>query len=188
MALIDCPECSHKISDQSISCPSCGFVTSKINIVKPSNSVQKSQVRKQKKKAKHYAIQDLIAVLGLIFLVYKLVTCSSDSSEETVQVQTEDTMPDSKLTPIPMLIAGAGEDGRYFLISHNTANSLENIEYLRKGKESDTYGKMQINCSNNKIRKNSTDSAAALDMLDLREWYTPDPNWTDKDIFNFICK
>lgn len=30
MAIIDCPECKHKISDQSINCPSCGFPTSKI--------------------------------------------------------------------------------------------------------------------------------------------------------------
>lgn len=27
MALIDCPECSKSISDQSISCPNCGFPT-----------------------------------------------------------------------------------------------------------------------------------------------------------------
>jgi len=30
MAIIDCPECTHKISDQSVSCTNCGFPTSKI--------------------------------------------------------------------------------------------------------------------------------------------------------------
>ena len=29
MALINCPECSKSISDQSISCPSCGFPTTR---------------------------------------------------------------------------------------------------------------------------------------------------------------
>lgn len=32
MALINCPECSHRISDQSISCPKCGFANSEANI------------------------------------------------------------------------------------------------------------------------------------------------------------
>ncbi len=31
MALIECPECSNNVSDQSLSCPNCGFPTSRIN-------------------------------------------------------------------------------------------------------------------------------------------------------------
>ena len=30
MALINCPECTHKISDRSVSCTNCGLPTSKI--------------------------------------------------------------------------------------------------------------------------------------------------------------
>lgn len=30
MALINCPECAHKISDQSVSCTNCGIPTSKM--------------------------------------------------------------------------------------------------------------------------------------------------------------
>ena len=30
MALINCPECTHKISDQSVTCTSCGLPTSKM--------------------------------------------------------------------------------------------------------------------------------------------------------------
>lgn len=33
MAIIDCPECTHKISDQSVSCTSCGFPTSKMKFL-----------------------------------------------------------------------------------------------------------------------------------------------------------
>lgn len=32
MALINCPECTHKISDQSVSCTNCGLPTSKMNL------------------------------------------------------------------------------------------------------------------------------------------------------------
>lgn len=33
MAIIDCPECTHKISDQSLSCTNCGFPTSKMKFL-----------------------------------------------------------------------------------------------------------------------------------------------------------
>lgn len=33
MALINCPECTHKISDQSVSCTNCGFPTSKMKFL-----------------------------------------------------------------------------------------------------------------------------------------------------------
>ncbi len=33
MALINCPECTHKISDQSVSCTNCGLPTSKMKFL-----------------------------------------------------------------------------------------------------------------------------------------------------------
>lgn len=33
MAIIDCPECTHKISDQSVSCTNCGLPTSKMKFL-----------------------------------------------------------------------------------------------------------------------------------------------------------
>ena len=84
-----------------------------------------------------------------------------------------------------MLLSGSGEDGRYFLISQTKGNG---IEYVRKGNENDTYGRMELNCSSNKIRKISSDSPESLKLADLGDWYTPTPDWTDKDIFNFGCK
>lgn len=32
MALINCPECTNKISDKSIACPKCGYANSKANL------------------------------------------------------------------------------------------------------------------------------------------------------------
>lgn len=41
MAIIDCPECTHKISDQSVSCPKCGFINNKKDsLVKESQVIQ----------------------------------------------------------------------------------------------------------------------------------------------------
>ncbi|WP_182405033.1 double zinc ribbon domain-containing protein [Psychrobacter sp. GP33] len=33
MAIINCPECTHKISDQSVACTNCGFPTSKMKFL-----------------------------------------------------------------------------------------------------------------------------------------------------------
>ena len=33
MAIIDCPECTHKISDQSVACTNCGLPTSKMSFL-----------------------------------------------------------------------------------------------------------------------------------------------------------
>lgn len=190
MAMIDCPECSHRISDQSNSCPSCGFVTNKRII-----SVSTHQGRKPRKTPpKHYRLRDLgkpILCLFGLFLIFKLPTCFNSGSTEVSQVQEsqqlEQSSPSTELVQIPMLLSGSGEDGRYFLISQTTENGIKNIEYIRKGNENDTYGKMQIKCSKNKIRKTSSDNSESLILSDLGDWYTPKPDWTDKDIFNYAC-
>lgn len=109
----------------------------------------------------------------------------SDNNNVALEVEEEST-PNTEPTPIPM--SDTHENGRYFLTSHTTKDGVENVEYIRKGNESDAYGIMQIKCSDNQIRKNSTDNPEVLQSLDLGDWYTPTPDWTDKDIFNFICK
>ena len=188
MALINCPECSKSVSDQSNSCPNCGFPIAKLSPFKnvppplpreePVDNrsdllVNNHQVRKPKKKTKHSKIPDFFAGLFIIFLLYQLATCSDDEYSE--------------LTQIPMLLSGSGEDGRYFLISHFASYGLENIKYVRRGNESDAYGQMQLNCPDNEIRKSSSESLEALNSADWGDWNTPTPDWTDKDIFNFIC-
>ena len=48
MAIIDCPECAHKISDQSVACTNCGLPTSQmtfsINCPECSESVSNKSV------------------------------------------------------------------------------------------------------------------------------------------------
>lgn len=140
-------------------------------------------------------IKSSFLIISLLFLV----ACSS--SDETSNVQStqepsattnsvdpeiEVSVPKSELTPIPM--SDSFENGRYFLISHITESGLENVEYMRKGNDNISYGKMEIRCSDNQIRKYSADNADALQSANMGDWITPSPDWTDQDIVNFICK
>lgn len=111
-------------------------------------------------------------------------TASDDAPQE--QIKAQESVPNADLTPIPM--SDSHENGRYFLMSHTTENGVENVEYIRKGNESNSYSKIQINCSNNKMKSYSADNTNALHSANMGDWYTPTPDWTDEDIFNFICK
>ncbi len=195
MALINCPECSKSISDQSISCPSCGFPTPSEQI--DDNNSSTGSVQRQKNSGCSGATIFLLIII--VAIGYWLVSSynsytegveeyseeQSEFHEESPQIQ--ESVFDSPLEQIPMLLSGSSEDGRYFLISHFASHGIENVKYARRGNESDAYGEMQIDCSNNTIRKTSSDNLKALEVADLGDWYTPTPDWTDQDIVNFIC-
>ena len=141
-----------------------------------------------------------IKLLILLVSISSLLACSpsNDTTDvESIQeplvtsdIDLEAEMPKSnsqaELTSIPM--SDSFENGRYFLTSQTTENGIENIEYIRKGDNNTSYGKMQIKCSNNEIKKYSADNSDALQSADMGNWITPAPDWTDQDIVNFICK
>ena len=195
MALINCPECSKRISDQSTACPSCGFPTPSEQI--DNNNLLASSRQRQKNSGCSGATIFLIIIIVLIG--FWLVSAYDGYTEKARQYNEEQSEPDkespqvqesvfdSPLTQIPMLLSGSGENGRYFLISHFASYGIENVKYARRGNESDAYGEMQIDCANDKIRKTSSDNLEALISADLGDWYTPTPDWTDQDIVNFIC-
>lgn len=204
MALINCPECSKRISDQSVTCPSCGFPTARA-IPPPlpqtnhdnNNSLVDSR---QKQKNSGGSGTTIFLFIIIIAIGYLLVNNYDNYTEKASQYseehsepyeessQVEDSLFDSELTQIPMLLSGTGEDGRYFLISHFTSYGLDDIEYVRRGSESDAYGQMQIDCTNHEIRKSSSENFKGLPSAHLGDWYTPTSDWTDQDIVNFICK
>lgn len=195
MALINCPECSKSISDQSTACPSCGFPTPSEQI--DNNNSLASTRQRQKNSGCSGATIFLIIIIVLIG--FWLVSAYDGYTEKVRQYDEEQSKPDkespqvqesvfdSPLTQIPMLLSGTGENGRYFLISHFASYGIENVKYARRGNESDAYGEMQIDCANDKIRKTSSDNLEALISADIGDWYTPTPDWTDQDIVNFIC-
>ena len=202
MALIDCPECSKRISDQSLSCPNCGFPTDRT--VPPLQQVDDNNNNSlagspQRQKNSGCSGATIFLLIIIVAIGYWLVSSynsytervkeyseeQSEFHEESPQI--EESVFDSPLEKIPMLLSGSSEDGRYFLISHFASHGIENVKYARRGNENDAYGEMQIDCSNNTIRKTSSDNLKALEVADLGDWYTPTPDWTDQDIVNFIC-
>lgn len=203
MALINCPECSKSISDQSTACPSCGFPTSRA--VPPplpqsdrenSSSLERSRQRQKNSGCSGATIFLLIIIVAIGYWLVSSYNSYTERVEEYSEEQSEfheelpqiqESVFDSPLEPIPMLLSGSSEDGRYFIISHFASHGIENVKYARRGNESDAYGEMQIDCSNNTIRKTSSDNLKALEVADLGDWYTPTPDWTDQDIVNFIC-
>jgi len=203
MALINCPECSKSISDQSAACPSCGFPTARA--VPPTlqqadltnnNSLEN---RRQRQKNSGCSGATIFLIIIIVLIGFWLVSAYDGYTEKARQYneapsepdkespQVQESVFDSPLTQIPMLLSGSGENGRYFLISHFASYGIENVKYARRGNESDAYGEMQIDCANDKIRKTSSDNLEVLTSADLGDWYTPTPDWTDQDIVNFIC-
>lgn len=71
MALISCPECSRQISDQSVSCPNCGYP---INQFRPEPSPTNN-----KPKDKPAGLLSLIICLGLFLFLLSL--CSGETSD-----------------------------------------------------------------------------------------------------------
>lgn len=206
MALINCPECAHTISNQSESCPHCGFPINRHNLTLPSPIQAPVSLYPLPKPSRNNAIYTLLG-LGICVLlsIILLSTCSSNKNQRTEtntthkSVTTRSTQntqvnPDtSALTPIPMPLSGSPENGRYFLISHRNDQGIHDIEYLRTKNnaipdQTVTYGRMQINCPAHKIRKYTSDTPEDLVNADLGKWYTPIPDWTDQDIVNFICR
>lgn len=196
MALINCPECSKRISDQSTACPGCGCPTPKsvpIYLAQTDYNNDNSLVCSQRQENNGCA--SAVFLLIVVLIGYALVDLQDDYSTEAEQYSEYQSRPyedpitvfDSSV-PIPMLLSGSGENGRYFLISHSASNNIEYVDYVRRGSAGDAFGKMQIDCINNKIRKTSSANPESLVSADLGQWYTPTPDWTDQDIVNFICK
>lgn len=203
MALINCPECSKSISDQSTACPSCGFPTARV-VPPPSPQADSDNNdslagNRQRQKNSGCSGATIFLLIIIVAIGYWLVNAYDSYTEKARQYseeqselddeppQVQESVFDSPLTQIPMLLSGSGEDGRYFLISQFTSYGIENVKYARRGNESDSFGEMQIDCTNDKIRKTSSDNLEALISADLGGWYTPTPDWTDQDIVNFIC-
>lgn len=201
MTLIKCPDCSKQISDKSNSCLHCGYPLTKplpapwATSNPPYLPDPFPENKPSKPKARSYGCGTFILVILISYFVYQCGNSYSDykdrarnaSNSSNVNTSEKKLKQENELMiKIPM--SDAHENNRYFIISRLNKNGIEKIKYLRRGNESDIYGKMDINCSRNKIRKNSTEDATNLESLDLGDWLTPSPDWTDKDIMNFICQ
>ncbi len=192
MALIECPECAHKISDQSSACPKCGFPTKETQKISRQKDLNDENRNIQPQSKPVFQALKLIIIIIFIGLLYFLISSYFGYEEKPKQYGQKNfsEQVDSSYIPIPMLLTGAGENGHYFLISHTKNNGIEEIKYMRKDNVFDSYGKMEINCLDNEIRKYSATSLSGLQSGNLSRWYkiSPEADWTDQDIVNFVCK
>lgn len=88
MALINCPECSKQISDQSNTCPHCGFPIKSQNL-NPFPSTP-TQVEDEKKIPKSYGCGTFILIVVICFVIYQCTSSYSDYQDK-VQSYSEPT-------------------------------------------------------------------------------------------------
>lgn len=211
---IICFKCKVKLEDKFSYCPECGAKVMKSPF---KNDVEQTSKSKGIGLLGYLIIAALLilvyAVLNMQSFVSHRNSISSEqnsrtlASEENVIVEEDTTTSDIEIVEDLILDAApaegenysenrlsipmkdSNENNRYFLTSHQKDNQLHTITYVRIGNDADAFGKMEINCTKNLIRKISVENQNSLlsSNLDLGPWYTPTPDWTDKDIFNFIC-
>lgn len=68
MALINCPECSKQISSKAEACPGCGYVVSKIPLVKNQGETYSTESLRNLP----WAVRLLIVAAATIFVYYAL--------------------------------------------------------------------------------------------------------------------
>lgn len=185
MALINCPECAKQISDQTNACPYCSYLLKNHKYDPLSTPIVEDELQD-----KNYAFRSVTTILVIIIAIILVYQCQSNYSDFENQAransESSNTIKhENESIAIPM--SDEHENNRYFLLSSNNDHGIVKIKYMRKGVESDVYGKMEINCKKNKIRKASTEERASLDSLDIGDWITPYSKWTDSDIVSFIC-
>ena len=100
MALISCPECSKKISDQSNSCPHCGYP------MKPQRSDPQSTPefygkQKTEKESKQYGCGTFLLILFVGFILYQWQTSYSDYQERNQQNSSSTSASSSSKGSIP---------------------------------------------------------------------------------------
>lgn len=89
MALINCPECKKEVSDQSISCPNCGYPIRQNSIFSsppplPSNNLENLNRKKQEEKTSPIVI--IASILALIFIVVQCSSTDSPSTDEASKI------------------------------------------------------------------------------------------------------
>lgn len=82
MALIECPECKNKISDQADVCPKCGYELRKTEVEEEEKTNASDSSKKPKANSKYI----LLAIIALcVFLVFKYLNDNNTTTQNTNQ-------------------------------------------------------------------------------------------------------
>lgn len=199
MALISCPECHSKISNQAISCPQCGFPLPKpIPDPFPKSNIKYTSSLDKKKPSKNNKfsdIQTIIIIIGFIFLLY---TCSgsfdeintnNDSVKSSLNENIEPTDKEVNAILIPM--STTSYQGNYFLLSKIIENGISTVIYKSVFSEESVFSKMEINCSKKEYRKIGEAINHLSDMTIFEnkgKWIEPVKGASHDDVVKFVCK
>lgn len=168
MALIDCPECKKKVSDQSISCPQCGYPIKTSFVGKAQSIPAKSQIKKDGTPS------PFMIVLGIFILIAAIATCSNDNSSSSYReksifsVSQACTLFNTEMTAWK---SSNNDDiyrciSNYLDVSPETNNKMaNNVAYYVEG-SFDTVKEVKIvlNVNNTKYKTQSTNEF--LKMVD----------------------
>ncbi|WP_146196634.1 zinc ribbon domain-containing protein [Acinetobacter stercoris] len=77
MALINCPECEKKVSDQSMSCPQCGYPIKVSFVSKPHSTPVRTQVKKDDTSS------PFMIIIGIFIAIFAIATCSNDKTSSS---------------------------------------------------------------------------------------------------------
>jgi len=93
MALINCPECAKQISDQTNTCPHCGYPIQSQKVDPFSTSANQTQF--QRETPKSYGCGTFILIVIICFILYQCVSSYSDY-QDRVETYSE---PTNKIEP-----------------------------------------------------------------------------------------
>ncbi|MDH0657766.1 zinc ribbon domain-containing protein [Acinetobacter johnsonii] len=118
MALINCPECTKQISDQSNSCPHCGYPMKpqKLNQQPPPLFYDQQPPplfdgqQKKEKKSKSYGCGTFLLILFVGFILYQCQTSYSDYQERTQQNSAPTSASSSSKGSIPSQFVDIAEN------------------------------------------------------------------------------
>lgn len=163
MALINCPECSKKISDQSVSCPNCGYPVKQNVVSSPSLNPKTAQAKTIKEDK---TPSPFMAVVGIFILVFMMAQCSSDDSSNSESERTILNVSEAcSLFNTEMTSwKSSNNDGVYRCISNyidvspeTNAKIPNNVAYYVEGRENSvTELKVVMNINIPKYKTKST--------------------------------
>lgn len=169
-----CPECAHQISDQTITCPNCGFPIAQRRQLQqpqplptPAVPVPLPQSNQNNQAVTNhwfgYLCSNLYRLASYLYDAIKNEQTKTTTKTVTAKTQTDNSSenPDTCMIPIPMVLAGNAENGRYFLMARivKLMALMKSIIFVLKTKrlkdQAVTYGRMQIQCGANKKIENT---------------------------------
>ena len=162
MALIKCPECNNKISDQAESCPKCGYE------LKPSKKSDSNKSKSIKEGFNNkYLLIIIVVAVGLFFMFNQNKTNNNGATPSGGtggEIYTDSKLGYSFEFPSNYKIT-ADKDG-FIYVSQNTSGNSAVIPYVIIGRYDNFNNGVQfLNSFTDYLRKECSDLKITIDLL-----------------------